>query len=165
MGWFTRRNVFADPYWTNVPALAATATGGSVPVLGFPYNETIRAKTILIRLGNLVYRMEAKPCDGTACAAKWYLDNLHRAQVHPDSIPPQRVLHDRLRRALESYEARVGYQFDPNSFGVHVEMGANPGLVLYGPPFYNPWPPPLPDTPMGFLSDLIDRFCWVQVFT
>jgi len=133
--------------------------------MGFPFNEMIRAKTILTRLGHLIYRMEAKPCVGTACAAKWYLNSLPRAQVHPDSIPPLRVLQDRLRRVLEAYEAGLGYPVDPNNFGRHVEMGASPELVLYGPPFFMTWPPPSPDTPLGYLSDLIDRFCWRQVFT
>lgn len=170
MGLFSRTNPWDDPWWTDVAALAARAIETGLPAFGFPFNEKVRTKIILTKLGHLIYRMETHPCNGTSDAAQWYRNTVQQYMPRPLLVdrrarPLVGRLGDRLQWAIGEYVAHGGRLPDPDYFDRHVQMGASTELVLFGPAFYSIFSSrPSIGTPRGYLSALIDDYCWKQVF-
>jgi hypothetical protein len=125
------------------------------------------AITVANRLAQMTYRMERTPCNDTCIAARWYLENLKSVQISPECGLFVNPVKGRLWKAIHDFEARMGYQCEPDEFGRLVgTTDQERNSILYGPPTTNIWHRSFPvhgNTPWGRLVWWISLHCWACI--
>ncbi len=130
-----------DPVWQDVARLAAVPVMFSAPsIIGmWAWLATYRDKpkpdvrTILHRMGHMIFKTSVNPRIESIEVAKWYLEHLPRVPLLPDDMRLTRNFALRIRQNIELFEARWGW-VDTSGFNILLSVTDwGPDVILYGP--------------------------------